>query len=72
MEHFWIEGGHPLNGAIRPAGNKNAALPLLAACLLTARILPATKEEPPKRQNIRNLTLTSKLFMLSIKCQTRH
>lgn len=35
MEHFWIEGGYPLSGAIRPAGNKNAALPLLAACLLT-------------------------------------
>jgi len=35
MEHFWIEGGYPLSGEIRPAGNKNAALPLLAACLLT-------------------------------------
>lgn len=35
MDYFWIEGGHPLRGAIRPAGNKNAALPLLAASLLT-------------------------------------
>lgn len=35
MTSFIIEGGHPLNGAIRPIGNKNAALPLLAACLLT-------------------------------------
>lgn len=35
MTSFVIEGGHPLNGVIRPIGNKNAALPLLAACLLT-------------------------------------
>ncbi len=35
MTSFEIEGGHPLVGTIRPIGNKNAALPLLAACLLT-------------------------------------
>ncbi|MEW6502933.1 MAG: UDP-N-acetylglucosamine 1-carboxyvinyltransferase [Chloroflexota bacterium] len=35
MEKFIIEGGHPLYGEVTPAGNKNAALPLLAACLLT-------------------------------------
>ena len=30
-----IQGGTPLSGEIIPAGNKNAALPILAACLLT-------------------------------------
>ena len=35
MEKFVIEGGFPLRGEITPGGNKNAALPLLAACLLT-------------------------------------
>src|SRR6476619_8116622 len=30
-----IEGGHRLSGRIEVEGNKNAALPLLAACLLT-------------------------------------
>src|SRR5512134_1745663 len=35
MEKFIIEGGVPLNGEVTPAGNKNAALPLLAASLLT-------------------------------------
>lgn len=35
MEKFIIQGGIPLRGDITPAGNKNAALPLLAACLLT-------------------------------------
>jgi UDP-N-acetylglucosamine 1-carboxyvinyltransferase len=35
MDQFVIEGGHRLSGTITPAGNKNAALPLLAATLLT-------------------------------------
>jgi UDP-N-acetylglucosamine 1-carboxyvinyltransferase len=30
-----IEGGHRLSGSVDVEGNKNAALPLLAACLLT-------------------------------------
>ena len=34
MESFVIEGGQPLNGRVRAAGNKNAALPIVAACLL--------------------------------------
>jgi UDP-N-acetylglucosamine 1-carboxyvinyltransferase len=36
MQKFVIEGGVPLSGTIVPAGNKNAALPLLASCLLTS------------------------------------
>ena len=35
MENFVIQGGAPLSGEIVAAGNKNAALPILAACLLT-------------------------------------
>jgi UDP-N-acetylglucosamine 1-carboxyvinyltransferase len=35
MEKFVIEGGVPLSGTLVPAGNKNAALPVLAASLLT-------------------------------------
>jgi UDP-N-acetylglucosamine 1-carboxyvinyltransferase len=31
---FLVQGGRPLRGTIRPAGNKNAALPILAATLL--------------------------------------
>src|SRR5919106_251090 len=34
MESFVIKGGQPLSGTIRPAGNKNAALPIVAASLL--------------------------------------
>lgn len=35
MENFVIQGGAPLSGELTVAGNKNAALPILAACLLT-------------------------------------
>ena len=35
MFKYLIEGGHPLRGRIQPSGNKNAALPCLAATLLT-------------------------------------
>ena len=43
-ESFVIEGGRALNGTIRAAGNKNGALPILAACLLT--------DEPVKLTNV--------------------
>ncbi|CAB4876039.1 MAG: UDP-N-acetylglucosamine 1-carboxyvinyltransferase [Actinobacteria bacterium] len=36
MEKFIIEGGVPLSGTVVPAGNKNGALPILAAALLTS------------------------------------
>src|SRR2546430_2680800 len=35
MSTLLIEGGHRLSGSVEIEGNKNAALPLLAACLLT-------------------------------------
>src|SRR5919201_3036454 len=43
-ESFVIEGGRALNGTIRAAGNKNGALPILAACLLT--------DEPVRLTNV--------------------
>lgn len=35
MSYFVIEGGYPLKGEITPAGNKNEALPAIAASILT-------------------------------------
>ncbi len=35
MAKFMVEGGHPISGKIQPSGNKNEALPVLAAALLT-------------------------------------
>src|ERR1700689_4144861 len=36
MDKFLIQGGTPLEGEIAVSGAKNSALPVLAACLLTA------------------------------------
>ena len=38
-QKFIVQGGKTLAGSIRPAGNKNEALPLLAASLLTEESL---------------------------------
>src|SRR5262245_5844057 len=45
-ECFVIEGGRTLNGRVRAAGNKNGALPILAACLLTTE--PVTLRNVPR------------------------
>ena len=42
MSTLLIEGGHRLSGSIDVEGNKNAALPLLAACLLTKDVCVLT------------------------------
>lgn len=39
MDTFVIDGGTPLSGTVTPAGNKNGALPILAASLLTSEQL---------------------------------
>ena len=36
MHEYVIEGGFPIQGTITASGNKNAALPCIAACLLTS------------------------------------
>jgi UDP-N-acetylglucosamine 1-carboxyvinyltransferase len=53
MPSFVIEGGHPLHGSIRPIGNKNAALPMLGACLLTDE--PVTLHNLPEIGDVRTL-----------------
>jgi UDP-N-acetylglucosamine 1-carboxyvinyltransferase len=37
MQSFVIEGGRPLSGTVRASGNKNGALPILAACVLATQ-----------------------------------
>ncbi len=53
MEKFIIEGGVPLHGEVTPAGNKNAVLPLLAACLLTDE--PVILHNVPNILDVRNM-----------------
>jgi UDP-N-acetylglucosamine 1-carboxyvinyltransferase len=56
MEKFIINGGVPLNGELTPSGNKNAALPLLAACLLAS--------EPVTLHNVPNILDTQTMIKL--------
>ncbi len=53
MDKFLIEGGIPLQGELTPAGNKNAALPMLAACLLTDQ--PITLHNIPAIADVLNM-----------------
>jgi len=53
MESFVIEGGRPLDGVIRAAGNKNAALPIVAAALLTDE--PVTLTNVPAIRDVETM-----------------
>jgi UDP-N-acetylglucosamine 1-carboxyvinyltransferase len=53
MERFIIKGGIPLNGSVIPSGNKNAALPILAATLLTDK--PVTLHNLPNIGDVQTM-----------------
>src|SRR5438105_728815 len=52
-ESFVIQGGQPLNGRVRTTGNKNGALPILAACLLTSE--PVTLHNVPRIRDVETM-----------------
>ena len=53
MARFIVEGGTPLRGEISPAGNKNSALPLIAAALLTED--PVTLRNLPRIRDVEGM-----------------
>lgn len=53
MARFIVEGGTPLRGEITAAGNKNSALPLIAASLLTSE--PVTLRNVPRIRDVRGM-----------------
>jgi len=53
MDKFIIEGGTQLRGTVTPSGNKNAALPMLAACLLTDA--PVTLRNVPRIRDVEDM-----------------
>ena len=53
MSSFIVSGGYELGGTIRPAGNKNAALPVLAATLMSAE--PVTVRNVPRIRDVHTL-----------------
>src|SRR5947209_17475817 len=50
---FVVEGGRTLKGSIRPSGNKNAALPIVAAALISEK--PVHLENVPRIRDIETL-----------------
>src|SRR5439155_27391632 len=52
-ESFVINGGQPLNGRVTAAGNKNGALPTLAACLLTSE--PVVLHNVPRIRDVETM-----------------
>ncbi len=62
MDKFVITGGRPLHGTVQPSGNKNAALPMMAACFLTEdpvilHNMPNIKDTQTMRQLLESLGL---------------
>ncbi len=55
MEKFHIEGGIPLNGVMTPSGNKNSALPILAATLMTGE--PVILHNVPNIRDVNDMRL---------------
>ncbi len=62
---YVVEGGRPLRGHVRPAGNKNAALPMMAASLLC--------DEPVRLSNVPDIrdvhTMIELLGALGVRCE---
>ena len=68
MDAFVIEGGQPLRGSVRIHGAKNAALPLMAASLLTDQLI--TLGDVPQLADIRNMA--NLLGQLGVDVQRDH
>jgi len=70
MEKFLIEGGHPLSGEVRPSGNKNATMPLLAAYLLTEE--PIILHNVPEIRDVRDMRFLIESLGVSIESLGDH
>ena len=67
---FIVEGGQTLAGTIQPSGNKNAALPIVAAALLTEH--PVTLENVPRIRDIETLVLLIRSLGVSAEWTARN
>jgi UDP-N-acetylglucosamine 1-carboxyvinyltransferase len=67
---FVVEGGHSLAGTIRPSGNKNAALPIISAALLTNE--PVTLENVPHIRDVETLVQLVRSVGVSVEWTGRN
>jgi len=65
MDSFVIEGGQPLHGRVTAAGNKNGALPILAACVLTSE--PVVLRNVPRIRDVD--TMLALLFDIGVEVE---
>ena len=70
MDKFVIQGGVPLSGTVVPSGNKNAALPILAATLLTDQ--PVTLRNLPNIGDVRTMLSMLEKLGASVVRQNPH
>src|SRR4051812_28717970 len=68
MEQFVIEGGYRLNGTIEASGNKNTALKVIAACMLTDE--PVTLRNMPNIGDVRVMCDLVRLLGASVEWQS--
>lgn len=70
MDKFIIQGGIPLKGEITPSGNKNAALPLLAATILTTE--PVVLHNLPEINDVKTMRSLLESIGVEITHLTNH
>jgi UDP-N-acetylglucosamine 1-carboxyvinyltransferase len=70
LDKFIIEGGHPLFGEVSVSGNKNSALPILAACLLTEQ--PVTLHNIPNILDVKTMRALLESLGVSIESLDEH
>jgi UDP-N-acetylglucosamine 1-carboxyvinyltransferase len=70
LERFVIEGGTQLRGTVTPSGNKNAALPILAASLLTDE--PLTVRNVPHIRDVQDMLALLRGLGVEITEQSQH
>ena len=69
-QQYIVRGGHRLSGTIVPAGNKNAALPIIAAALLTDK--PVTLENVPRIRDVETLVELVRTVGASVEWTARN
>jgi UDP-N-acetylglucosamine 1-carboxyvinyltransferase len=70
MDRFVIQGGVPLSGTVVPSGNKNAALPILAATLLTDQAV--TLRNLPNIGDVRTMLALLEKLGATVECHDTH
>src|SRR6185295_2163933 len=67
---FVVQGGHRLSGTIHPSGNKNAALPIIAAALMTEH--PVVLQNVPRIRDVETLVELVKSLGVDVKWADRN